>query len=66
MQRAGALEDADGGPIAVSSCTTGVESGSDGSTVLRLTMIGSPSTPSRAASVSRRASRPTQRLLVFT
>ena len=40
-------------PIAVSSWITSGDEGSPGSTVLRFTIIGRPSTPSRSASVSR-------------
>src|SRR5262249_50733572 len=53
-------------PIAVSSWTTSGEPLSDGSTVLRLTMIGSSSTPSLRSSVSASASRSIHRLFVLT
>ena len=41
------------------------EDESDGSTVLWLTIIGSPSTPSRSESTSRRRWRSTHRLLAL-
>ena len=52
-------------PIAVSIWITSGEEESDGSTVLRLTIIGSPSTPSRSSSTSLRRRRSTHRLLAL-
>ena len=52
-------------PMALSSWTTGVESESRGSTVLRLTINGRSSTPRADSKVSCRARRSTHRLLVL-
>ncbi len=52
-------------PIAVSSWITSGEDESEGSTVFRLTIIGSSSTPSLWSSVRWRASRFTQMLFAL-
>ena len=52
-------------PIAVSSWNTSGEDWSEGSTVLRLTIMGRPSTPERSRSTRSSATRSTHRLFVL-